>query len=36
MERPDINLPTPMTPEARRGIQRVCIDSYLPLRIRAQ
>ncbi len=29
MERSDINLPTPMTPEARRAIQGVCIDSRL-------
>jgi len=29
MERPKINLPTPMTPEARRAIQGVCIDSRL-------
>ena len=29
MERPEINLPTPMTEEARRAIQGVCIDSRL-------
>jgi hypothetical protein len=29
MERPEINLPTPMTPETRRAIQGVCIDSRL-------
>ncbi len=29
MERPEINLQTPMTPEARRAIQGVCIDSRL-------
>jgi len=29
MERPEINLPTPMTPEARGAIQGVCIDSRL-------
>ena len=29
MERPEINLPTPMTPEARHAIQGVCIDSRL-------
>ena len=29
MERPEINLPTPMTPEARRAIQGICIDSRL-------
>ena len=29
MERPEINLPTPMTPETRRAIQGVCIDSRM-------
>ncbi len=29
MKRPEINLPTPMTPETRRAIQGVCIDSRL-------
>ena len=29
MERSEINLPTPMTPEARRAIQGVCLDSRL-------
>ncbi len=29
MERSEINLPTLMTHEARRAIQRVCIDSRL-------
>ena len=29
MKRPEINLPTPMTPEARRAIQGVCVDSRL-------
>ncbi len=29
MERPEINLPTPMTPETRRAIQGVGIDSRL-------
>ncbi len=25
----EVNLPTPMTPEARRAIQRICLDSRL-------
>ena len=29
MERPEINLPTAMTPETRRAIQGVCIDSRM-------
>ena len=29
MNQSEINLPTPMTPEARRSIQEVCIDSRL-------
>ena len=29
MNQSEINLPTPMTPEARRAIQGVCIDSRL-------
>ena len=29
MERSEISLPTAMTPEARRAIQGVCIDSRL-------
>ena len=29
MERPEINLPTPMSAETRRAIQGVCIDSRL-------
>ncbi len=29
MERPEINLPTPMNPETRRAVQGVCIDSRL-------
>jgi hypothetical protein len=29
MERPEINLPTPMTPETRRAIQWICIDFRL-------
>ena len=29
MNQSKINLPTPMTPEARRAIQGVCIDSRL-------
>ena len=29
MERTEINLPAPMTPEARRAIQGCCIDSCL-------
>ena len=29
MERPEINLPTPMSPKTRRAIQSRCIDSRL-------
>ena len=29
MNQTEINLPTPMTPEARRAIQGVCLDSRL-------
>ena len=29
MNNSEINLPTPMTPEARRAIQGVCLDSRL-------
>jgi len=29
MERPEINLPTPMSTETRRAFQGVCIDSRL-------
>ncbi len=29
MESPEIKLPTPMTPETRRAIQGICIDSHM-------